>query len=365
MNGISFHLNPVLRVANLLRPRGVYWITGGGGALGGLLARFLVDKYQAQVVLSSRTNPGPESRQLLDHLGPAVEFHAMDVADPENVGRVYEIIRAKYGRLNGIIHAAGSIAPTLLPDKDVEEFERTLAPKCRGTVILDHVTQAEPLDFFVLFSSLASIVGDFGQCDYAVANRFLDAFAGWRSAQVRAGRRQGKTLAIDWPLWAAGGMHFDAHSEQQYLASAGLEPLSSVAGLEAFEQCLGASTNRVAVVAGDSQRILHLLAGPLPVKAAAPTSDRADNFAQHLLGESELQQEVRRMISQLLKLPEQQLGLAASFSAFGLDSLNMKELADRISRHFQVRLSPTVFFEHETIATLTRFLIKDHGVLGR
>ena len=316
----------------------------------------------AQVVLSSRRPLRPETQQTLAAVGSAVEFRPMDVTVPAQVRAVYDAIRHKHDRLDGIIHAAGSITPALLGDKSLAEFDQTLAPKCGGTLVLDQVTREAPLDFFVLFSSLASVVGDFGQCDYAVANRFLDAFAAWRSAEKRAGRRQGRTIALDWPLWAEGGMHFDAGTERSYLASAGMESLTTEAGLEAFERCLSLEEDRVVIAVGDRQRLLDLFTGTPTTRAESPAPGFHQEVSSPVAGDDALEEELRRIIAQLLKLPEGQLGRGARFSSFGLDSLNMKELADRLSRHYQVRLSPTAFFEHDSIAALATFLIQEHGI---
>ncbi|NNC24662.1 KR domain-containing protein, partial [Salinisphaera sp. USBA-960] len=98
-------------------------------------------------------------------------------------------VHADGHRLNGVLHSAGVIEDAFLLRKNAEGFARVIAPKTLGTWHLDEETRAEPLDLFVLFSSVAGALGNVGQCDYAYANAFQDAFAHARDARGLAGER--------------------------------------------------------------------------------------------------------------------------------------------------------------------------------
>ena len=108
-----------------------------------------------------------------------------------------------------------------------------LAPKVAGTVNLDAATATQDLDLFVLFGSAVGAHGNVGQCDYAAANGYLAAFAAERARLVAGGLRRGRTLCLDWPLWAAGGMG-RGEALRKLLAGRGMVPLESAAGLAAF-----------------------------------------------------------------------------------------------------------------------------------
>ena len=114
--------------------------------------------------------------------------------------------RSRFGALNGVIHAAGRRDETSFAHKTYEDFMSTLAPKIRGTEILDRLTAEDDLELFVIFSSAAAVLGDYGECDYALANRWADGLAVLREGERVAGRRRGCTVAVNWPLWRAGGM---------------------------------------------------------------------------------------------------------------------------------------------------------------
>ncbi len=125
-----------------------------------------------------------------------------------------------------------------------------LAPKVEGTLHLDQATERAALDFFVLFSSITGAFGNPGQADYAAANGFLDQFAAVRNAQVAAGRRQGRTLSIGWPLWQAGGMTVDATRQELLRQSIGAVPMETVRGMEAFHRALALPYDQIVVAEG-------------------------------------------------------------------------------------------------------------------
>ncbi|MCB0198053.1 MAG: SDR family NAD(P)-dependent oxidoreductase, partial [Anaerolineae bacterium] len=196
-----------------LKPGGVYWIIGGLGGLGRIFARHLLEQGDhVTLILSGRSALDEVAKQHLADLkrdGGTVAYLSADVGQWADVERVVRTIREKYGSLNGIIHSAGVIRDSLIFNKTAVEIEAVLAPKVSGMLNIDAVTQAEPLDFVVLFSSMAGVLGNIGQADYAAANAFLDSFAQHRQSLVEQGQRSGRTLSINWPLWADGGMTVD------------------------------------------------------------------------------------------------------------------------------------------------------------
>ena len=156
------------------------------------------------------------------------------MADPQAVQTLISTIIAQYGHLNGVIHSAGVVQDRFLLKKTVEELHTVLAPKVDGVINLDEATRELPLDLFVLFSSLAGVMGNAGQADYATANAFLDAYAQYRSQLVAQGQRQGRTLSLNWPLWEEGGMQVDQATRDLLRKTIGMMPMSTTAGLHAL-----------------------------------------------------------------------------------------------------------------------------------
>ncbi|NJM56519.1 MAG: SDR family NAD(P)-dependent oxidoreductase [Synechococcales cyanobacterium RU_4_20] len=186
-----------------LKPQASYLVTGGLGALGLILAEWLADQGARHLVLVSRRSPNPQQQQTLAALaerGVNCDVRSLDVTDADAVAALCAELRQSPTPLAGLIHAAGSLADGLLLGQTWEQWQRVLAPKLLGSWNLHQATQADPLDFFVLFSSVASLLGSPGQGNYAAANAFLDAIA-----QTR--RAQGQTaLSLNWGPWAGAGM---------------------------------------------------------------------------------------------------------------------------------------------------------------
>jgi acyl transferase domain-containing protein len=189
-----------------IRGDGCYLITGGLGALGLKVARHLLDQGARQLVLAGRSgrDDDPAVEQLRAS-GAIVRVVKADVARSDHVARLIETCQTQ-GPLRGVVHAAGVLDDGILVKQTAERFARVMAPKIRGAWELHIQTQTLPLDFFVCFSSMASLVGSPGQGNYAAANAFLDALAHHRRARGLAG------LSINWGPWADAGMAAKLHS---------------------------------------------------------------------------------------------------------------------------------------------------------
>ncbi|HET9960304.1 MAG TPA: SDR family NAD(P)-dependent oxidoreductase [Polyangiaceae bacterium] len=205
-----------------VRPRGVYLITGGFGGLGLTFAKHLALQAHARLVLVGRTvlpSPAERARYLAEHTvddpiarklraiqeleaaGADVMLAHVDAADFEQMSGLRERIRERFGKLDGILHAAGTLDDTLISLKTEDSARRVLASKVKSTLVLDRVFGRDRLDFVVLFSSVSSVLGLEGQIDYTAANAFLDAYA---NAQLGPGRPL--TISIGWNAWQEVGM---------------------------------------------------------------------------------------------------------------------------------------------------------------
>jgi acyl transferase domain-containing protein/thioesterase domain-containing protein/D-arabinose 1-dehydrogenase-like Zn-dependent alcohol dehydrogenase/acyl carrier protein len=205
-----------------LRQQGTYLITGGLGGIGLSLADYLAHHVQAKLILIGRSafpakmawqNYLSEHEktdaivqkihrlQKLEKEGAEVLVYNADVADRRQMQEVIESSQQHFGEIHGVIHAAGIPDGALIANRDSQTSAQVLAPKVTGTLVLNQLLSEQPLDFFVLCSSLASIVGIAGQVAYCAANAFQDAFA-------QAQRHHPQTLftAINWDTWQKVGM---------------------------------------------------------------------------------------------------------------------------------------------------------------
>jgi acyl transferase domain-containing protein len=251
-----------VRDALPLEPHGTFVVTGGAGKIGLLLTDLLVREYGVNVALLGRSALDAERRAAVDAIRTQTaraHYFPADIGVRAEAARALQEIRSQLGPIRGAIHAAGVLRDSFFIKKTVEELETVLRPKVDGVLHLDELLRDDPLEVFVLCSGLAAIVGNQGQSDYAAANGFLDGFAVQREALRRAGQRRGRTLSINWPLWAgAGGMGVPDYIEAE-LRRMGLVPLDSGDGVAAFRQAIALEEPQVAVVAGERAAIQRLL----------------------------------------------------------------------------------------------------------
>ncbi len=340
--------------SSTIKPGGIYLITGGNGGLGRIFARYLSQKYGASVIATGRSSVEKSAEQ------DGVLYLQADVSDREAMTEVIETIKKRYGHLNGLIHAAGIFSAKSVTEKSAAEFEAALKPKIQGTVILDSVTQAEPLDFFVLFSSTSAVIGDFGQCDYAVGNRFLDSFARMRENLRQEGKRQGKTITINWPLWREGGLHGDPESEAFYLQTSGTAYLETKEGLEAFERILNGQQSQVILFSGDPRKIDRWVGnevrGPRSEVRGVPSDPSP--LTSYLIP---IEADIRRIAAAILKTPAEELDSDENLGVFGFDSISLTLLAKQLGEQYHTEILPSVFFAHSNIRKIADYLLETLG----
>ncbi|MCP4750066.1 MAG: KR domain-containing protein, partial [Proteobacteria bacterium] len=259
------------------------------------------------------------------------------------------------------IHAAGIIRDNFIIKKTKEEFEKVLEPKVAGLTNLDEASKHLQLDFFVMFSSFAGAVGNTGQADYACANAFMDAYAGYRNDLVKAEKRKGKTLSINWPLWKEGGMGVDEATEKKMVQSSGILTMQTETGFRAFYHGISLDHPRVMVAEGMLARMRRKLTGVKSEKTIE-LPDTAPGTDVSLLFDK-----VKRMLvqdaSKLLKVTFEDIDTESELNEYGFDSITLTEFADRLNEKYRLELSPALFFEYSTIESLAKYLINEHQTI--
>ncbi|MFF3744349.1 SDR family NAD(P)-dependent oxidoreductase [Streptomyces kronopolitis] len=349
-----------------LRPGTVHLVTGGTGGLGLLLARTLLAR-GARVALTGRSCAADRAGELagLRALGEVAYFQA-NVEDEAAMTRVVADVKQKWGALHGVFHLAATASRTPLPGKDLAEFRSHLRARFEGTRVLDEVTRDEPLDLFVLYSSLAGQLGDYGLVDYAVGARYLDGFAEERATLRTAGRRSGHTVSVDWPLWRAGGMHVDAEDERRYLAETGFRYLEADEGERLLDLVLRLGRPQVAVLPGAPERMREQVAAMRirehghRARPAAPAPAPAAP-----VDAGELTERLRELVAELLGLAPKALDPEAGFGEYGLDSFGLQSLSVALEERYGVSVPTTTLFGENTVERLARHLLAEHPSLAQ
>ncbi|MEU6162543.1 type I polyketide synthase, partial [Streptomyces sp. NPDC047130] len=355
-------------------PTGTILVTGGAGALGGHVARWLAGRGAPHLVLLGRRGPDTPGTEALvaelAALGTATTVAACDVTDRHALAAVLDAI-PENRPLTGVVHAAGAGQATPLADTDDAEIARVLDAKVAGAAHLDALTRERglELDRFVVFSSIAATWGSGGQAVYAAANAYLDALVEQRRAHGHAG------TSVAWGPWAGPGMA-EVGGAEEHLHRHGLVALDPHLAVAALARAVDLGEDCVTVADVDwarfapafvSGRDSALLTG-LPEAAAAlapaPAPGRpASGFRDSLLAapgsrrHGMLLDLIRSRAAVCLGLPTTTAVEAdRSFRDLGFDSLTAVELRDLLAAETGLALPATLVFDHPDPGSLAEHL---------
>jgi len=340
---------------------GVYIITGGLGGLGLLMAREITAHARNCVlVLVGRSTMNPRMDSTIAEFqsdAAHVEYKQVDVCDRREVDRLLAQIISQYGKINGILHCAGVTRDNFLQNKTAEDLHAVFAPKVQGLLNLDRATRDIRMDLFLLFSSVAGVLGNHGQADYAAANSFMDAFAHDRNRLALEGKRQGRTISINWPLWVDGGMQVDIATRER-LHLSGAAQLTAARGMEALYRAIGSDLDQVLVLAGDPQPLRQKVMNLSPREHVTPATSATQTDSGALLDKVEAW--LLQKVSEVLQVQLPDLDLEAELSDFGFDSISLTHFSNALNKAWNLSLMPTLFFQYPTLRSLAKHLLSEH-----
>ncbi|MEA5550941.1 type I polyketide synthase [Anabaena cylindrica UHCC 0172] len=358
---------------------GTYLITGGLGALGLQVANWLVDCGAKYLVLTTRrgaTEETAEKIQLLEQKGVKVFVVKSDISQPKSVAEVLQKIYETLPPLQGIIHSAGVLNDGVIPNQNWEQFSQVLAPKLLGAWNLHNQTLDLSLDFFVLFSSAASLIGSYAQSNYAAGNAFLDALALYRQSQGLPG------LSINWGPWAESGMA-TALSEQlqKRWQAQGIGEIQPSQGLDILAYLLTSEIGQVGVLpikwqqflqqfsSGSEPTFLANIAQTTGLQTQSNLPVQPAQFVQQLAAATLSQrwqllaEYIRSQVAQVVGLSSpEEISLQQGMFDMGMDSLMSVDLKNRLQKTFNCVLPSTLTFEYPTIEALANYLAQQ--ILG-
>jgi acyl transferase domain-containing protein len=354
-----------------------YLVTGGRGALGLRVARWLFERGARHLILLGRTplpahangpraDPAAQAAlaaiRQLEEEGATVYTPCADVADPAAMTAVFAVDGAPWPAVRGVIHAAGQFELRELEDIGWADFRSMLRPKVEGSVVLDSLfADSGALDFFVSFGSSWPVIGAAYAGHFAAASHFQDVFAHDRA------RRGLPALTVDWGWWEGASL---AAANGTYFGSIGYPPIGDELGFSALGRLVASGAVQAAVAPVDWDKLLPVLqagrARPL-LEAIAAAADIADQNTELLdklraatgAGRSRLLEDaIQAEVAALLGRPAgSRMDRELGFFNAGMDSITSIDLRGRLETRLGVSLSPTVAFEHPTIADITGFLL--------
>ncbi|WP_428341141.1 SDR family NAD(P)-dependent oxidoreductase [Mycobacterium sp.] len=352
----------------VVRADGSYIITGGLGGLGTVVTRWLVERGAGRIVLNGRSEPSDEQREYMNSLGTEVVFVAGDIATAGVAERLVAAAEETGRPLRGLVHGAGVTGDGLVSAVTRGSLERVWTPKVAGALRLNAATADTEMDWWVGFSSMATMLGLPGQLAYATGNAWLDALMTWRRASGRP------ATAINWGQWSAVGM-------SSKLTYSVLDPITPEEGVEALQTLVGGPLNRVGVgrlrldravaatpefrelayfdrIASEFEAAVaiveHRPAAEDAVAAAAAAPDWSTLSAEERL--TELQTRLQAILGRELRMSPSSISLDAPFPELGLDSMMAMTVLKETKKLVGLDVSANMLFNHPTIASLATYV---------
>jgi malonyl CoA-acyl carrier protein transacylase len=357
--------------AGVWRARGTVLITGGTGALGMRIARWLARNGAKHLVLTSRQGPAaPGASELqteLAKLGIPVTVAACDVADRDALSALVAKLRTEGTPIRAVVHAAGIDAMSPLAETSLEDFADVLRAKVVGAANLDALFGENTVDAFILFSSIAGIWGSGGQAAYAAGNAYLDALAHNRRS------RGLPATAVSWGPWAESGMAAREGDAEQ-LQRLGLPPMNPGSAVTAIGVALQRNETTVTVADVDWHRFIPAFTANRPSHlfselpeaqqvADAPQQTASTDLLERLANRSAEEQNailvglVRERAAGVLGYATvDAVGAHKAFRDLGVDSLTAIEVRNEISAATGLRLPATTVFDYPTPSKLAEHL---------
>ena len=358
-------------------------ITGGLSGLGALVARHLAEAHDVRhLLLVSRRGPeadgAAELAAELEELGAQARIAACDVSDRTQLEQLIDSIPSEHP-LGAVVHAAAVLDDGVIESMSSEQIERVFAPKASAAWHLHELTEGMELTQFLMFSSVAGTLGGAAQANYAAANVFLDALAGYRQA------RGLPATSLAWGSWE---MASDATGEleaaeakrlaEQIRLRLGVAPVTPDRGLELFDEARALAEPLLLVGELDRSALrAQALGGTLPaiLRGLVPLPARREQVAGSLIRRlaevPEAERDavvldlVRTHAAAVLGHPSaQDVEPDRAFKELGFDSLAAVEMRNRLVAATGMQIPPTLVFDYPSVAAVAEHLLAETGLDG-
>ncbi|QUH28423.1 SDR family NAD(P)-dependent oxidoreductase [Vallitalea guaymasensis] len=373
--------------SELLIDSGVYIVTGGLGGIGYETAKKICETTKdttlivigrSELVTSGDIDPGQEKMlekynryTTLAHLSKNIEYYKADISKYDRMEEILTTVRKKYGKINGVIHAAGIGGGRLIESTTVEDIDAMLKPKVYGTWNLDQLTKEDNLDFFVLYSSIATVFSSIELSAYTAANTYLDYFCQYRKAN-----RCGKTYTINWATWSEIGMSV----EHNFTVDTLFKTIKTKDGIKGFLDVLGSDYTNIIIGELNFDSPIALMMNNYPIKyseyimdqlAALKDKNKKKNVTDRpkmISGTgdsqySDIEVKIAHACQEVLGYEE--IDINDNFFEMGADSILMGHIFNIINEYYPERLQLTDLFAYPSVRQLSEYLDSKQDITSK
>ncbi|SYX84230.1 type I polyketide synthase [Paenibacillus alvei] len=353
-----------------------YLITGGTGSIGQVYTEYLIDRGAKNIILVSRSKASGkllETMSLWKEKGVHITLEQADVSDEADVIAMVQKLKQNNLTIKGVVHAAGIIDDKMIKDQTWNSFENAFKTKVWGSFHLHHALQDESLDFFVMMSSISSVVGNMGQANYAAANYFMNRFAAYRRSLGMP------AMSICWGPWEEAGMATSNSNILKNIENKGLYGMSKELGKKMIDKVFHKDLASIVVVDANwelfSQRtgvdeVTAFLSNFITNNHSRGTQGEQSAVKEDVIAKLHELSETERseyLLSLLHKAAADiigfqdinQLSVDSSFTEQGVDSLMIFSLRNEIKALLDLQVDISVFFNYPSLRKLNGYLITE------
>jgi acyl transferase domain-containing protein len=342
-----------------------YIVSGGNNGLGFETVKWLAHKGAGNIVILSRSGLSEalqnEAERLMQN-GTKITSMKCDVSDAEAVENTVHHIKSVFPPVKGVFHAAGILDDVLFENLTSEKFEHTLRPKANGAWNLHQQFTGNTVDIFVLFSSVAGILGSAGQSNYAAANTFLDTLSAYRNQNGLAG------MAVSWGNIAEIGLAARQDNRGNRLIEHGLNLIYPAQLADYFDavflsgkpQLIAMDIDFVKWSAFNSKTVNNFFYSKVvTVQKTADKEISVYDFPTAEAAAHHIRQQIRKYAASFTKIPENRIKNEDTFNSMGIDSLLALQIKNKLQESFGLTMNVAAMWAHPTVQKMTDFIVKE------